>query len=80
MTLLASFFLHSASLINMYMYLSIEVEEAVGTVDVVEGSKASDRAVNVGGVDVHASPAAQEYPVWVGTTHKHLKRKKTEKF
>ena len=52
----------------------------MGTVDVVEGSKASDGAINVGGVDVHASPAAQEYPVWVGTTHKHLKRKKTEKF
>ena len=46
------------------------------TVDVVKRSKTCNRAVNVHGMNVHATPATQEYPVWVGPTYKHLKEGK----
>ena len=61
---------------QIHVYLSIEIKEAMRAVDVVEGSKAGHRAVNVHRVDVHPSPATQEDPVWVGPTHKYLPEKK----
>ena len=58
--------------VHMSANLRVEVEEAVRTVDIVERSKAGHRSVNVHGMDVHASPATQEYPLRIGPTHKHL--------
>ena len=53
-------------------YLRIEVEEAVGTVDVVEGSKAGDGTIDEHGMDIHASSPTEEYPVGIWSAHKHL--------
>ena len=44
----------------------------MGTVDVVKRSKAGDGTIDVHWMDVHASPSTEEYPVWIGSTYKHL--------
>lgn len=54
-------------------YLLVEVQEALRTVDIVEGREASDSSINSHWVDPQLTPVSEEYPVGVVATHKHLK-------
>ena len=56
--------------------LFVEVEEALGAVDVVEGGAAGHPAVDAHGVDTQRALRRHEQPVGVGATHKHLYRGK----
>ena len=51
---------------------SVEVEEAFGTVDVVEWSETRDESVNSHWVNAQRTLARHEQPVRVGTAHEHL--------
>ncbi len=45
----------------------VEVEEPVGTVDIVEGREGGHTSVNRHGVEAQLATAGQEQPVWIGT-------------
>ena len=51
--------------------LAIEVEEALGAVDVVEGGEGGDRAIYRHGVAPQLPPPGQEQPVRIGSRHEH---------
>ena len=53
-------------------HLAVEVEEAILTVDVPEGSKALDRAVHTHGVVTQLATHCHEHPVRVRPTDEHL--------
>ena len=48
-------------------YLSVEVDESLGTVDVVEGCETGHRTVDGHGVGTKLTPARQHEPVGVGS-------------
>ena len=50
----------------------VEVEEALGTVLVVEGSKTRDGPVHIHGVGVEGTVPSQQQPVGEGATEEHL--------
>lgn len=52
--------------------LSVEVEEALGAVDVVEGREGLHGAVDAHGVQPQRPPARQQHPVRGGAADKHL--------
>lgn len=45
------------------MYLFVEVQEAFGAVDVVEGGEGLDGAVDDHGVKPHCSPRGDQHPM-----------------
>ncbi len=52
---------------NAQLRVPIEVEEAVRTVDIVEGGEGGHAPVDRHGVEAQLAPARQEQPVRVGT-------------
>jgi hypothetical protein len=52
---------------NAQLRVPIEVEEAVRTVDIVEGGEGGHASVDRHGVEAQLAPARQEKPVRVGT-------------
>ena len=57
----------------MSLHLSVEVEESMRAVDVVERSKRHHRSIDEHGVKGQSSPRGHRQPVRVDATHKHLK-------
>lgn len=53
-------------------YLSVEVQEPSGAVDVVERGKRVDGAVDAHGVQPQGPPASHQEPVGRGTADEHL--------
>ena len=53
-------------------HLAVEVEEAILTVNVSEGSEALDRSIHTHGVITQLPTHRHEHPVRIWTTNKHL--------
>lgn len=54
-------------------HLFVEVEEAFGAVDVMEGGEGLDGAVDGHGVQPHGSSGRDEHPVGRGSADEHLR-------
>lgn len=52
--------------------LSVEVEEALGAVDVVEGGEGVDGAIDAHGVQPQGPPRRHQQPVRGGAADEHL--------
>ena len=55
---------------NPQLRLSVEVEEAMGAVDIVEGGKGGDAAINRHGVGSQFTLPSEEKPVGIGSRDK----------
>ena len=55
-----------------WRYLFVEVQESLGTVDIVEGRHTRDDPVDRHGVDTQNTPRCHEEPMRVRTTYEHL--------
>ena len=47
----------------------------MGAVYVVKRSETCNRTIDIHGMDIHASPTTEKYPVRIRPTHKHLQNR-----
>ena len=56
---------------NPHFLSRVEIDKALGAVDVVEGSEALDRAINGHGMHPKLAPGPEDGPVRVGAAYEH---------